>query len=223
MHKHWRHFVYLHRRADTGSVFYVGKGTVRKRCNHQACERAASTTARSSHWHRVVARHGFIIEVVASFRTDVDAQEFERALIVQYGRDQLVNLTDGGDGHAGIETTAELRRIRSVNASRPRSPAWITAIRAARKNGGNGGVVKMGDKLPAPWRQAIAASKRGSTNPMHGRRDDRHPSAKAVIDTVSGQRHPTITAAARSLGMRTQALHNMLTGFRPNSTTMRLA
>ena len=219
----WRHYVYVHRRADDGQVFYVGKGTERPRHKRPLHERAVSRDARSQWWHRVVAKHGRIAEVVASFVDDVAAQEFEKALIARYGRRSLVNLTDGGDGHSGIAISDELRARRRANASKPRTVAWIQSIRRARANGGNGGVVKRGDRLPETWRRSIAATKLGERNPMHGRTGEKHPNGRRVVDSATGTTYPTVTSAALARGVRLQTLHNMLTGFRPNTTSMRFA
>lgn len=216
----WRHYVYVHRRADDGRVFYVGKGTVRPRLKEQKCERAFDHTNRNPHWRRVVAKHGLAVEVVASFRDDAEAQAHERFLIAEYGRKTLANLTDGGEGCAGINPSAETRAKLSVAARRPRGAAWVQAIRDARRNGGNGGVVKRGDKLPSGWKASIAAAKVGPKNPMYGKRG---PMARAVIDTATGDRYPTVEAAATARGLKMKTLYNWLSGHRPNVTTMRFA
>lgn len=213
----WRHYVYQHRKADTGDVFYVGKGTVRKRRKSVDYERANCRHGRSDWWHRVVRKHGVIVEIVASFRSDEYSQQFERALIAEYGRHSLVNLTDGGDGHAGIVYSSETLAKRSESARGPRSEAWKKAIRRSRSGGGNGGVVKKGDKLPDWWRDRIAEAKLGERNPMHGKPS---PRRRAVVDS-SGVTYPSVTHAAKAAGLRMQTLHNMLTGFRPNRTEMR--
>lgn len=223
----YRHYVYIHKRADTDCVFYVGKGTVRS-CGSRRCERAYTKERRNKWWHAVAGKHGYSVEIVAWLVSDVDAQALEISLIAQYGRSDtcggtLVNLTDGGDGHAGIVTTDALRKTRSENASKPRTVKWAEAIRAARKNGGNGGVVKTGDVLPQKWKDNIAATKIGASNPMYGRCGEAHPNRRPVVDTTTGTQYPTTTAAARAIGVRMQTLHNMLTGFRQNSTSLRFA
>lgn len=225
----WRHYVYQHRKADTGEVFYVGKGSMRARERKQRYERAyVSDKSRNPVWRKTVAKHGFVAEVLATFATDADAQAFEMDLIKHYGRRDLgrgplVNLTDGGDGHAGILTSEELRAKRRVNSSGKRSPAWVASIRDARKNGGNGGVVKAGDKLPDSWREAIAKGQRGPNNYMRGRTGDKHHKARAVVNTETGERFPSVSAAAEHMGVRMQTLHNQLTGFRRNNTPLRFA
>lgn len=220
-----RHYVYLHRKADNGEPFYVGKGVMRRR---EPYRRANVKARRSAHWQRTVAKYGVLVEIVAHFVSDADAQVFEKQMIAEIGRADLkrgplVNLTDGGDGHCGLIVPESTLRKRSENAKRPRSKAWIDSIRRARAGGGNGGVVKKGDKLPQSWRNSIAATKRGARNPMFGRCGSKHPRGRAVTDSVSGASYPTVTVAAAAIGLRVQTLHNMLTGFRQNHTAMRFA
>lgn len=218
-----RFYVYQHRRGDTGAVFYVGKGTERKRSKSCLFERSRSTLCRNAHWRRVVARHGFTVEIVALCRTDEEAQNVERALIREYGRANLTNMTDGGEGHAGLVVTPETRERLAAMARRPRTAAWVESIRKARANGGNGGVVKKGDKLPESWREAIARGQLGPNNYMRGRTGAASPNRRSVVNTLTGETFPTVTAAANALGLRLQTLHNMLTGFRVNTTSLRFA
>lgn len=99
-------FTYLHRRNDTGAVFYIGKGSRR---------RAHEARGRSSYWTRVATKHGYSVEIVASWHTEQEAFDHEVFLIACF-RDMgapLVNLTDGGDGMSGHrhspETKARMR------------------------------------------------------------------------------------------------------------------
>ena len=215
----WKHYVYVHKRADDGRVFYVGKGT--KRRSMRIFERAHDHQGRSDWWKRVVAKHGFNVEIVAMFQTDELAQSYEQHLISEYGRHNLVNLTDGGDGCAGLVPSADTRRKLSVAASRPRSEAFKASIRAARKNGGNGGVVKKGDTLPDWWKARISAAVTGGNNHMFGRTGEQHPRSRRVIDSATGVVYPTVAAAAEAVGMKMKTLHNRLSGHRENTTTMR--
>lgn len=211
----WRHYVYIHRKADSGEPFYVGKGSLRR--SMAVYERAESRSSRSKWWHRVVAKHGITIEVVAMCADDAEAQRQERCLIAEVGRAALVNLTDGGDGHAGIVPSAEMRRKRSENAKRPRTEAWVASIRRAREGGGNGGVVKIGGRLPASWRANIAAGKRGAKNPWHGKPS---PPSKAVVNTSTGTTYPSVARAAAAEGINPKTLYQYLDGTRPNCTNL---
>lgn len=210
----WRSYVYLHRKATSGEPFYVGKGT--------RSDRAGSRQRRSAAWLNVADKHGVTIEVVAHCIDDTEAQRLERELIAAFGRRDLglgplVNMTDGGDGHAGIVASEALRQKRSLNSRGKRSAAWVAAIREARRGGGNGGVVKAGDTLPASWREAIAAAKCGERNPQFGRAT---PISKKVRNTKTGAVYDSIARAAKAEGLSAPALYHYLAGSRPNPTTL---
>lgn len=79
-----------------------------------------------------------------------------------------------------------------------------------------------GNKEKLSTRQKKSETKIGILNPMYGRVGELHHNSKKVLDTATGKIYPSITAAAEHLGLRMQRLHNMLTGFRVNTTTMEL-
>lgn len=85
-------YVYLHRRKTDGKVFYVGKGTR---------YRAYSDLRRSDYWKRIVAKYGYTVEFYATGLQEWYAFELEKELIAYYGRENLCNLTDGGEGSSG--------------------------------------------------------------------------------------------------------------------------
>ena len=97
-------YVYLHRKATTNEVFYVGKGSGR---------RAWIFRARGAYWTNIVNKHGLIVEIVQSGLKEFEAFNLERDLIAIYGRKDLglgllVNGTDGGDGSSGAKKSYEL-------------------------------------------------------------------------------------------------------------------
>jgi hypothetical protein len=218
----WGHYIYLHRRADTGEPFYIGKGKMRRGWGYY--ERAHAPRVKNKHWMNIVAKHGLAVEILAHCKSDQDAQYVERLLIAQIGRASLgkgplINKTDGGDGHAGIIASEELRAKRRLNSSGKRSGAWVASIREARKNGGNGGVVKRGDKLPIEWVGNIAKAKIGPLNHRFGKPS---PRRKAVIDRATGIVYPSISAAAVALGRQLGTVHAWVTGIKKNPTSLEL-
>lgn len=102
-------YTYVHRKASTGDVFYVGKGSGK---------RFAATQGRSSYWRSIVAKHGITIEVVAYFFDEAAAFDHERLLIAEYrsGGIKLCNLTDGGDGASGNVMSEDARQ--KISAAR---------------------------------------------------------------------------------------------------------
>jgi hypothetical protein len=105
-------YVYLHRRATDGCVFYVGKGAGR---------RAWQKTSRNKHWKNIVKKHGLTVEIFQSGLQEWAAFEFECDLIALYGRQNLCNLTDGGEGPSGVKWNYEKRK----KASKTMSCLWL--------------------------------------------------------------------------------------------------
>lgn len=130
-------YVYVHRRSTDGRVFYVGKGKGR---------RAWTAQGRSNYWRNIVAKHGLIVEIVQDAMQEWWAFEMECELIALYGRENLCNLTDGGEGPSGFLKSAETKRkialskigkirmdMRGENAIVKR-PGVLEKIKEARKN-----------------------------------------------------------------------------------------
>lgn len=117
---------YIHRRNDTGAVFYVGKGSHR---------RAHEERGRSAYWTRVVAKHGYSVEIVAPWRTEQEAFDHEVFLIVCFRSmgAPLVNLTNGGDGMSGHRHSPETKaRMRAKALGRSRGAKTREKIRQYR-------------------------------------------------------------------------------------------
>ena len=94
-----RPYIYLHRRADTGAVFYVGAGSG---------YRARSKASRNEDWSAVAAACGLTVQIIDTFDTPKEAGEAEREvidLLTSMGV-VLANRGPGGEG-CGHRTMAE--------------------------------------------------------------------------------------------------------------------
>lgn len=115
-------YIYTHIRGDNGRPFYVGKGTGR---------RAASKSGRNTHWHRIVAKHGYDVRIVADGLDEELAFLGEVELIDKMRRlgATLANMTAGGEG-ARLDAENEAKRIEAVRAaySLPENRAAIAEI-----------------------------------------------------------------------------------------------
>lgn len=222
-------FVYVHRKADTGEVFYVGKGSRKKK---NPSERAFVTKKRSKFWSAIVERHGVAVEVVAWFEREEDAFEMERGLISHLGRRSdggtLCNMTLGGEGQVGLQKSEEtLKRLSDANSGE-RHHNWgkrLSAETCRRKSESMKASPKnlRGKKLPDWWREKIAATKRGADNPMHGKTGLLHHGSRAVLLHGYNMVFASIAEAADFAGMRMQNLHAQLTGItKVNKTNMEL-
>lgn len=105
-------FVYVHRKASNGQVFYVGKG-----CRY----RHKSLWNRSQHWQNIVNKHGYTIEIVESGMQEWWAFELERELILKYKDHGICNKTEGGDGASGVIVSDETKR---KHKERRWTPEW---------------------------------------------------------------------------------------------------
>lgn len=114
------HYVYIHRRNDTGEPFYIGKGSGR---------RAFVSRSRTAHWKRIVAKCGLKVDIVLTDLSEKDALDAEILLISMVGRADkgagpLINYTDGGEGTSGRPMSEKARTAIALSSrNRPTSIA----------------------------------------------------------------------------------------------------
>jgi hypothetical protein len=108
-----RYYVYGLCRPDTNEIFYIGKGKNWRTFVHLDLR----YTTGNKHKDRIVAKIGpvnikFLIKFVNS---EEDAFEFEKKLISRY-KEQLTNLTDGGEGTSGYRHREDSKLKMSVTS-----------------------------------------------------------------------------------------------------------
>jgi hypothetical protein len=152
------YYTYLHLKADTSEVFYVGKGKASR-------SRANSDLNRSLHWHNVVAKHGLLVQIAAHWTDEEDAYLHEVLLIACF-RDigaPLVNLTEGGDGVRGHKHSEEFRQWQADRVKALFSePGYRERHRDGqlRRFNSEAARAKLGEQIRAGWtdeKRAIAA------------------------------------------------------------------
>lgn len=180
-----RFFVYVHRKSDTGEIFYVGKGTTKK---GYPLARAHDSKKRNVHWQRIVARHEFFAEVVMSFDEECLAFELERGLISYFGRANLggllCNIETGGQGHSGRVVSEETRRKMSAAAKgKVKSEEHRRRLSASHR----------GKKIDPAVARAHSIRMSGPGNPNFGKKQSAETIAKKVAtrgNKCSGASHP---------------------------------
>lgn len=136
-------YVYLHRRASDGTVFYVGKGSGRRAWRRQN---------RNPHWQNVVAKHGLQVEITLSGLTEQEAFAREVETIAAYGRGNLCNLSDGGEGPTGhVVSDSKRQAVSRAHKGKKRPPEWRQAMSDAQK----------GRVVPQEVRQRISETLKG--------------------------------------------------------------
>lgn len=94
-------YVYKHLRKDNVEIFYIGIGSKQSR--------VTSKKSRNKYWHNIVNKHGLITEIIEEGLTWDQACDKEKYWIDYYGRENLCNMTDGGEGACGRILTDETR------------------------------------------------------------------------------------------------------------------
>lgn len=95
-------YVYVHKKADTGEIFYIGKGNT---------NRAWVSNKRSAFWKNVSKKHGHIVEIIHNDLDEDTAMMLEVAEINNHKAlgIKLCNLTKGGDGSTGFKFSDDQR------------------------------------------------------------------------------------------------------------------
>jgi len=101
-------YVYVHRRATDGSIFYVGKGID---------NRSNESKSRNQHWKNIVKKHGYTIDFAQKDIQEWYAFELEKDLISYYGRENLCNKTDGGEGSSGLKHSKSSIQKMSISST----------------------------------------------------------------------------------------------------------
>lgn len=211
-------YVYVHRRATDGHIFYVGKGKN---------DRAWNSSNRSKYWKNIASKHGHQVEIVIHSMLEEDAFQLERDLIAFYGRKNLANLSDGGDGASGRIVGDNEKRIKSeLFKGRPLTENTKQLISLAKK--GKAGYKRTEEQRkqiserqkgrPAPWvagdknhmktqvsKDKVSAALKGRVNDwMTGEKNHMHkPEYKAMIAArYKGKKRPEITGANHKLSKK---------------------
>lgn len=180
-----RFYVYVHRRATDGTIFYVGKGKG---------QRYRQTQGRSEYWRRTVAKYGWVREIVCPNLTEHCAFCIEKILIASIPN--LTNLSTGGEGGAGAKRSAKYieymrvrmtgknnpmygvpktltedhkRKISAANKGRPKPPG--TGAKVAAKLRGR----KASEEMRAKLRAGHKGKHEGEKNSMYGATREKCP------------------------------------------------
>lgn len=110
-----KYYVYVHKKATDNSVFYVGRGKLKRKTSRQN---------RNLHWKHIVDKHGFYVEIIEENLSLEESNEKEIYWIKKYRDDGLVlaNIADGGGGVSGrARTQEEKQRISKKLTGKPHS------------------------------------------------------------------------------------------------------
>lgn len=168
-----KYYVYTLARPD-GNIFYVGKGTGKRIAEHERQARRGVNSHKCYIIRKIWENGGKVVRAIV-YRTDneQEAYDYEARLIADIGRDNLCNLTDGGDGSDGRTLTPEqLERHSRVHKEKwtpelrqqlreSQLARWTPEERQAESDRKR----RMYAERPE-LREKIAASKRGKPSPL---------------------------------------------------------
>lgn len=178
-------YVYLHRKATTGKVFYVGKGH-----GNRAFEKR-----RNNHWKNTVAKHGYTVEFYATGLQEWYAFELEKELIAYYGRENICNLTDGGDGATGaVRSELTRKKVGDFHRGRKRSESTLINMSLAKTNPSLETRKKMSDA-----KKGKKLSEEHIKNRTLAQMGKSNPSAKRVLCVETNSIFDTMTDAEKWL------------------------
>jgi group I intron endonuclease len=166
--------IYVLSDPNTNQLRYVGKTTttLSKRLSRHLSNSALQKRTPLTCWLKSLKKDGLLplSDIIETCESEEHLNETERFYIAYFrfvGAD-LVNSTDGGEGHSGFSPTEETRaKLSAAGKGRPFSPEHRAAISRSKKGKGNG---LTGRKRPSEVRNKIQQTLRGHTVSKETRR-----------------------------------------------------
>lgn len=190
------YYVYLHLRLNDGRVFYVGKGKGK---------RAFDKKNRNVYWKNVVNKYGYDVIIIEDNLINKDALEKEIYWIKRIGRENLCNMTDGGEGSEGFKHSSE-----TVQKLKDREPKF-------GKNNGNYGGGNWSIETKKRFSEYQKINMLGDKNPFYGKKhsDD---TKKHLSEVRTGRKLTEEHKKNISLGQTGKKKNNNVSGDKnPNS------
>jgi hypothetical protein len=193
-------YVYVHFKKDSLQPFYVGKGKD---------DRFKQKTNRNKYWKHIVNKYGYFPQIMENNLTEEKAFEKERFYIEVLGKENLCNMTDGGEGTSGNKLSIESKRkIGLASIGRKKTRECILSI--ADKN--------RGKKRTDETKKKMSEKQKGKNNSMYGINGEKSPRAKKVINIQTGEIYGCVNEVAKLLNIKYGTLKSYLNGRRINKT-----
>jgi len=204
-------YVYVHYRNDTLKPFYVGKGKGKRyKTKHN----------RNSYWKNIVNKVGFTPMIVENFITEEKSFELEKYYIQHFGRNNLCNMTDGGEGSSGCIPNEKTRKKFSENTIGKKNPMY------GKKS------AMYGKKHTDETKKKMSDKQKGEKHPMYGKKHtdetkkkmsnkhkgEKNSFAKKVINTLTGEIYCSGKEVANIFNINYSTLNKQLLGKNPNKT-----
>ena len=106
--------VYIHRKKSDGEVFYVGLG-------REGRPFEMTKSRRTKLWWDIFQTHGVEVEILADDLSVEEAAELEKLVIREYGLENLINHTKGGETGAEGWKHTDATKLNISNAQKGKS------------------------------------------------------------------------------------------------------
>lgn len=208
-------YVYIHKKADTKEIFYIGIG------NQLKYRRAYQITGnrRSKEWMKVVKKHGVEVEIYADNLTREQAIEMEIFLIEKYGRIDLgngilVNMTKGGDGFPILSDEVKKRNHRNRGQKRAEHATKITIEKLTGRT--------LSEETKEKMRLAKIGKKQSKEH-LENRKNalkNAKYQGRTILNVETNETFNSISEAARFYKMDIATLNKKLNGKIENNTKL---
>lgn len=191
-----RFYVYVHKYASgprVGRVFYVGKGRY---------GRALERKSRSKYWQNIVRKYGYTHEIIMRFNNEACAFSIEIALIAFYGRENLCNLSIGGEGPVGAVRSLETKkRLSDAHKGKTLSDDHKRKIREATQTKDHRSLLSS-ILLTPNVRQKLVTSSRCQFSTKESRAKHSKACGGKPVKRSDGEIFPSVSEAARMMTSR---------------------
>jgi group I intron endonuclease len=200
-------------------------------------KRAFSTSGRNKYWKNIVNKVGYTPMIIENFLTEEESFELEKYYIQHFDRNNLCNMTDGGEGISGVIRTEETRK--KIGESRKGEKHFMYGKKHTEETKKKMSEVRKGIKFSEETKKKMSekGKKRiGEKNPFYGRKltdeskkkisesrkgkkiYDENPRAKKVINTLTGEIYGCGKEVAEILNINYGTLRAQLNGRNQNKT-----
>lgn len=194
-----RFYVYAHLEADTGRIFYIGKGSK---------TRAFYPRYENKLWRAIADAHGFRAIILADGLFEKEAYALEAVLTRAFDRGVLATQALGGAGAGGVPKT-EANRAAISARMKERNPTRLADVRRRLSEAKRG--KPNSPEARAKISVALRGRKRGPMPPQVAAALEAVRKRRSVI-TACGLRFESTLAAAKALGVHQGNIVNNCAG-----------
>jgi len=183
-------------------------------------KRYKSKFKRNAYWKNIVNKVGYTPMIIQNFLTEEESFQLEKYYIQHFGRNNLCNMTDGGEGSSGCIPNEKTRKKFSENTIGEKNPMY------GKKS------AMYGKKHTEESKKKMSNKQKGEKHPMFGkihteeskkkmsesRTGNKNPNSKKVINIETNEIYFCVREAANIFNINYNTLTAYLKGKLKNKT-----